>query len=313
MAEEKDPAMLFYIDTWLVATKGMKPDCRGWYLNLILHQADKGGLPNDIVELANYADVRVDEFKKFKQVWEQVLKQKFEQNEVGLLENQTAKKILKAREQFKTKRADAGKLSYFLKYVRQHLCTDENIIQAMKKLVDLTDIDVKDKTQVEHLFKQVYEQVLKQKSELYINGNGNTNIHCIPEGGVGETSIPIGHAIISEFTKRNPEYATDLEKDLPAALGLAQNIAKWEKIPPNLTEPAIYHQILRRWGEILDFVKAHSHFSTYSITQLNKHFQSVTQSMSNGKSTSGDRKNSKSDGAAELAQRLRTQLNTAGK
>ena len=39
----RDPAVLFYIDTffWLTATAEMDSDVRGWYLNLILHQFDK--------------------------------------------------------------------------------------------------------------------------------------------------------------------------------------------------------------------------------------------------------------------------------
>ncbi len=69
----KDPAVLFYIDSWLVSTKEMQADARGWYLNLILHQYDKGSLPIDIEELANLADVRFSEYEKFKKTFQQVL------------------------------------------------------------------------------------------------------------------------------------------------------------------------------------------------------------------------------------------------
>lgn len=175
----KDPAVLFFIDKWLVATKGMKADCRGWFLNLILHQFDKGELPNDIEELANYADVRISEFERFKQVFEQVLKHKFEQNENGCLENSIAKEILRGREQFKEKRENAGKLSYFLKYVRANLCKDENIIHAIKARVDLSCVDIKKPQQIEHVFKQVLKQVSEQKSELYINTNENVIVNKI--------------------------------------------------------------------------------------------------------------------------------------
>ena len=100
----KDPACLFYIDTWLSATAEMDSDVRGWYLNLILHQYDKKDLPNDIEKLAVLAGVKFSEFERFKQMYEQVLKQKFKQNENNRLENNFAKQIITNREQFKDKR-----------------------------------------------------------------------------------------------------------------------------------------------------------------------------------------------------------------
>lgn len=83
----KDPAALLYIDNWLISTKEMKADERGWYLNLILHQYDKGDLPNDIEELANMADVRISEYSRFEQAWEQVLKPELEKHTLLLAKN----------------------------------------------------------------------------------------------------------------------------------------------------------------------------------------------------------------------------------
>lgn len=160
---KKDPAALFFIEKWLTATAEMKADCRGWYLNLILHQFDKKDLPNDVEELASLAQVRVSEYEQFKQVFEQVLKHKFEQNSRGRLENPIAREILQSREDFKEKRSDAGKMSYFITFIRKHLCSDENVISFVKKHVDLTEIDVKNQTSVQNVFKQTVE--------LYININ----------------------------------------------------------------------------------------------------------------------------------------------
>jgi len=163
----KDPACLFFIDKWLLATKEMKPDCRGWYLNLILHQFDKGSLPADIEELANLADVRMSEFERFKQVFEQVLKQKFEQNSEGRLENSVAKEILKNREMFKEKRSFAGKLSYFLKFVKSKHQLNNGLEEFIKDNV-VFDFDIKDE--------QVSEQVFEQIVELYtVNVNTSKN------------------------------------------------------------------------------------------------------------------------------------------
>ena len=162
----KDPAVLFYIDKWLLATKEMKPDCKSWYHSLILHQFDKKSLPNDLEELANLADVRISEFERFKQVFEQVLKHKFKENEQGRLVNDFAMEIITNREQFKEKRSNAGKMSYFAKFMRK-ICTDENVIQFVLKNTDYEILDTKN----EQMLKQVFEQ----KSKLYISVSGNVN------------------------------------------------------------------------------------------------------------------------------------------
>jgi len=156
----KDPAALIYIDKWLVSTKGMKASARGWYLNLILHQYDKGSLPNNIEDLADFADVKHSEFEEFKQVFEQVLKQKFIENKEGRLINEFALEIIRKRENFKEKRSDSGKLSYILKYIRKNHINNKEFEVFLKENIDL-NFDTKDE--------QMLEQVFKQNYELYIN------------------------------------------------------------------------------------------------------------------------------------------------
>ncbi|WP_312208251.1 DUF1376 domain-containing protein, partial [Empedobacter sp.] len=68
---KKDPAVLLYINDWLVSTADMDADCRGWFLNLLLHNYDKGSLPDDIEKLAVLCNVRFSEFNRFEQVFEQ--------------------------------------------------------------------------------------------------------------------------------------------------------------------------------------------------------------------------------------------------
>lgn len=161
----KDPAILFYIDNWLVSTKEMKADERGWYLNLILHQFDKGDLPDDIEELANLADVRFSEFDLFKQKWEQVLKQKFKQTFKGRLINEKANDILRKRELFKDKRSESGKIGYVVKLAINELEATPEQVEYIKTNIDFDSIDTKNK--------QMLKQVLKQTIKLYINGNIN--------------------------------------------------------------------------------------------------------------------------------------------
>jgi len=163
----KDPAALIYTDKWIAATQGMRVEAKSWYLELILFQYDKGGLPNNIDELASICRIRPSEFNLFKQVFEQVLKQKFKINENGYLENEFAKEIIQKRKSFKDKRSNSGKLSYFLKFINSNYNVKEDKINFIKKNINLTDVDLKDK--------QMLKQVFKQISELYINENEDVN------------------------------------------------------------------------------------------------------------------------------------------
>jgi uncharacterized protein YdaU (DUF1376 family) len=157
----KDPAALIYIDKWLVSTKSMPAAARGWYLSLILVQYDRGGeLPNDIEELAVICDVRFSEFETFKQMWEQVLKQKFKQTESGALQNEIAFEILQKRESFKDKRAQSGKIGVVVKAAKA-VGYDFNHIETLKRS-DLSQY-------YEAKNQQMLQQMLQQNHKLYIN------------------------------------------------------------------------------------------------------------------------------------------------
>lgn len=163
----KDPACLFYIDTWLSSTAEMDSDVRGWYLNLILHQYDKKDLPNDLEKLAVLAGVKFSEFERFKQMFEQVLKQKFNLNNNQRLENVYAKSILSGREQFKDKRQKSGNIGVVIKLAKTIKGFTEKHIDTLKNHLYSLEIEEIEK----HKDKQVLEQMLK----LYINENKNEN------------------------------------------------------------------------------------------------------------------------------------------
>lgn len=166
----KDPACLFYINDWLTSTAEMDADCRGWYLNLLLHNYDKGNLPNDLEKLAVLCNVKFSEYKRFEQVFEQVIKQKFEILEDGRISNLRTQSILKGREQFKEKRSNAGKVSYLMRFFNEKFkkeSKDKKLLFFVKSNLN-TEIDTKNEQMIEHMFKQVFE--------LYRNENENENI-----------------------------------------------------------------------------------------------------------------------------------------
>ena len=160
----KDPAILFYYDKWITATAEMDADTKAWYLELLIHQYDKKNLPNTLEELASLARVKFSQYSRFEQVFEQVLKHKFKQNENGRLENDFVNDILRKRELFLSKRSDAGKISVFIKFARTKY-KDEDFIEWLKDNIEIEKISTNDK--------QVFEQVLKQMNQLYINVNVN--------------------------------------------------------------------------------------------------------------------------------------------
>ena len=195
----KDPAALLYIDKWLVSTKGMKASARGWYLNLILHQYDKGSLPNNIEDLADYADVKYSEFEEFKQVFEQVLKQKFVENEDGRLVNEFAMEIIRKRESFKEKRSESGKLSYILKYIRKNHLQNKEFELFLKENINL-DFDTKNEQMIEQVFKQIYELYINKDKDKIINTNSSNNINSEISKKI---SLPTPYSQVSDELKNN--------------------------------------------------------------------------------------------------------------
>jgi len=167
MKKMKDPAALLYIDTWLSSTAEMDADCRGWYLNLTLHQYDKHSLPNDIERLAQLASVKFSEFERFKQVWEQVLKHKFNVCEDGRLRNETAKEVIRKREKFTKKRSKSGSVGVIVKLANSLGFADSEK-QRLKTELYNDEIDIEEAKN---------KQVLKQLLKLYRNEDEDVDIN----------------------------------------------------------------------------------------------------------------------------------------
>jgi len=161
----KDPAALFYIDTWLSATAEMDADVRGWYLNLVLHQFDKKDLPNDPEKLAVLACVKFSEYERFKHVLEHVLMHKFKLNDQQRLENGYAKDILRSREQFKEIRTRSANIGVAIKLAKTIKGFNYKALMWLKERLYISPDEeieqAKDKHVLEHLLK------------LYINENEN--------------------------------------------------------------------------------------------------------------------------------------------
>lgn len=92
------------------------------------------------------------------------------------------------------------------------------------------------------------------------------------------------------FVEQNPEYPFDRLTDLPMLRSIAEKILKWQKLEGAIVLDANRKIIKQRWGELVPHIRADGHLSKYSLTQINKHFQSVVQSFTNGNQSGSIRK-----------------------
>jgi uncharacterized protein YdaU (DUF1376 family) len=79
------PYFPFYVKDWIIGTANMNPTEKGGYLNLLVYEWDKGGLPNDKNELAEISGVKNKSLDK-------IIK-KFKANDIGLLINEKLEKV----------------------------------------------------------------------------------------------------------------------------------------------------------------------------------------------------------------------------
>lgn len=297
----KDPACLFYIDTWLSATAEMDSDVRGWYLNLILHQYDKKDLPNDAEKLAVLAGVKFSEFQRFKQMLEQVLMHKFKVNESGRLENSFAKSILEGRDKFKEKRAKSGNIGVVIKIALQIDGFTNEYIERLKDDLYLLDED--------EINKHKDKQMLKQMLKLYINENGNKDI---------TKSKNKNEVVVTEIEKQSIEVLTYLNQQANRKfrVNVKSNLAN---IKARLIEgndiQTLFDIVDLKCYEWLNDAKMHEYLqpdTLFNPTKFEKYLEQLTRAKSNPEQFKNNadvrKQQSKSaDGLTEM-QRYKQQL-----
>lgn len=88
--------------------------------------------------------------------------------------------------------------------------------------------------------------------------------------------------MVQEFKDKNPSYPFDQFVDAPMLRSIAEKILKWQNSEGDLSVKSNHETVRLRWGELVSHIRSDGHLSKYSLTQINKHFQSVVQSLNNG-------------------------------
>lgn len=201
-----NPAFLMYYKEWLVSTAGWDADERGWFINLLCHQADKPeGLPNDIESLADLAGVKFSQFIRFKECWKRTLEAKFVANDKGLLKNKKLEKVDTERKEYSEKQAERGLIGYYVKLARKEKGINDE--QAKQLYIGLSKLSLIEKTHDERdeCFKRTLEAIY---ADADANANANEDIEI---GGVGERdNFPL---IVEEDSDKKKVLI--LVKDLP--------------------------------------------------------------------------------------------------
>lgn len=86
------------------------------------------------------------------------------------------------------------------------------------------------------------------------------------------------------WMKKSPDYFSDDSKDCEPLQKISCYLAKTLEIPDNPTNQNLddKNKIKLRWGELSDFILSEDFFKNYSLSQVEKHFQSILKREKNG-------------------------------
>ncbi len=173
----------FFFREWIVSTAGMDPDIRGWYINLLCHQADKQCLPNEIEKLADLAGVTISQYDRFRECFKHTLSAKFKLNDNGMLENLKLKSIIGEEKTYKSIQSKRATVGVFIKKIRK---TNDFTDEVWPKISsDLMKVDFTNKSK-----KEIYNALSVRFNNMVeaINNNYiyNYNNNYKEKGGVGE-------------------------------------------------------------------------------------------------------------------------------
>lgn len=276
----KDPSVLLYTQDFLVGVSFLTPSQKGHYITLLCYQqqSETGSLTLEEIQAIMGGD--------FEKEWP-IVQRKFKTDQFGFYNERMRKEIAK-RKRFSESRSENRK---------KKAISQEQVNNTSSSLV------------------QDINNICSSHEKHMENENENVNTG-LKEEGAGETNQgAIVPEMVQQFLDLNPSYPVDRLQDFPAMRLVAVKIHEWLKLPGQITDSGNLDPIKRRWGEMAAYVKADPHLSTYSLTQINKYFQTIAQGLTGKHEPDRHRniKTGKSAGAESLLAKTVALINAGGK
>lgn len=259
----KDPAFLFYSKDWLQGTAKLMPEEKGIYIDLLCHQHQDGGIPNDTKRLARMVGLSEPEFTT---VW-LVLRSKFDLASDNRLVNRKLSGITTERSDKGWKNTIIGTLASIIK----HSGLPYEITSEVRKEFRVDDFLPIGKDSLRSSLVDWFDKRLKSIG----NGNANANEYNMVRGTLTFEMVKI-------FQNRYPNYPVELKTDYVACLEIAHKMAKIKRWTKESVTNGKLPDVLKEWEAIVEFSVKDEWFSTRSISDFNKEFQRLIQKMTNG-------------------------------
>lgn len=255
----KAPAFQFYTADWFIDTAQMSREAKGLHIDLMAIQwsngfveADEFGFPLGFSE----SDLGLFKTIKHKYLFAD-----------GKLINPKLEEIRAVRSKFATKQSGNGS-----KGGRPRKNYDfENPDESQEKPKENPN---------ESQIVKINNPEISQKKPLE---DEDEDIEDYEEGGTGEETKPppvfLVPAMLVEWKKHKPGYPEDREKDFPALQSIAEFICNQAHTAYDPRDGDVFEAVMSRWAALAAFIPTHKLFRNYSLAQVDRHSQSILQSL----------------------------------
>lgn len=237
----KDPAVLLYTQDFLIGVSLLTATQKGHYITLLCHQ-----------QQSETGSLLLDDImtllgRDYAQVWP-VLKKKFKEDENGFYNVRMRSEIARRKKSSDKQKERVGK-----RWAHRGNTTEDTT---------------------------VYTTVIQDTGNTLLETEIETERST--EGGTGETTVPpLIPQMLNRWMDVFPRYPANPMDDFTSLRLLAEKIQQWLKLPGQIIDADNLDPIVHRWGEMVAYVGADGFLSKYSISQVNKYFQTIAQGLSN--------------------------------
>ncbi len=242
----KDPAFLFYPGDYISGTMYLDFECKGAYMDLLMLQFQKDHMTIHMIKQVLG--------HKFDHIWS-LISDKFQEKE--------------------------GK--YWNERLRIEKENRVNFCKSRKKNREST-IHMND-----HMSSHMEDEDVNRNERLGSKGKMDDKDRVVGKGEEGREGIfiptGIGPQMVQVFKQAFPEYPIDQTLDFGACLEIANKIA----LSKNWTKESVTNgkqaDVVNIWMRMVGFIRSDKWFSTRSLSDINKEFQRLSQSIQNNGTT----------------------------